>query len=211
MKLNKKQIPFYAAFVQTAQYALAGFFLIGHLGWFFVGSMGALVSLATAYGTSQFSDIAQKRKPAALVALVVLMALSPIVVGTATWLHLTQITNPIWRGVVSAAWGMLPDMAVALSGFIAGKGLVEQSEKPHKQTKQTKSGQKKIGEQSSSGKSSVKATGKQTTRAEKMKEQIPCRWGCGLVGSKGQMNGHSAHCEKNPAKQFEQAAKVGKQ
>jgi len=126
MKLNKKHIPYFAAVVQTAQYALAGYFLIGVMGWFFVGIMGALISLALAYGTSQFSDIAQGRKRSSLIAMIFIMTFSPILIGTATWIHLTIIPNPYWRGVVSLVWGMLPDLAVALAGFIAGKGLVEQ-------------------------------------------------------------------------------------
>jgi len=130
MKLNRKHIPYFAATVQTAQYALAGYFLIGVLGWFFVGSMGALVSLAMAYAASQYADVAEKRKGPSLVALIGIMLLSPILVGTATWLHLTNIPNLIWRGVVSFAWGALPDAAVVLSGFAAGKGLFEQGNKP---------------------------------------------------------------------------------
>lgn len=185
MKLNRKHIPFYSAFVQTAQYSLAGYFLIGALGWFFVGTMGALVSLALAYGASQYSDIAKNRKVPALTSLIFLMSLSPIVVGTATWLHLTNIPNPIWRGVVSAAWGLLPDMAVALSGFIAGKGLVEQ------ESKQKKTAQQK--------KSRLKTTAKQTSRAKTMIEQVACKWGCGLSGTKAAMNAHSKFCAKNPA------------
>jgi hypothetical protein len=133
MKLNKKHIPYFAALVQTAQYSLAGYFLIGVMGWFFVGIMGALISLALAYGTSQFADIAQGRKKSSLIAMIFIMSFSPILIGTATWIHLTIIPNPYWRGVVSAAWGLLPDLAVALAGFIAGKGLVEQGAgKPQK-------------------------------------------------------------------------------
>lgn len=188
MKLNKKHIPFYAAIVQTAQYALAGYFLIGHIGWFFVGSMGALVSLAMAYGSSQFADIAKNRKPGAMVSLVLIMLLSPIIVGTATWLHLTNIQNPIWRAVVSFAWGALPDGAVVLSGFIAGRGLVERESKP-----------KKTAQQSLSRKSRPKSTAKQTSRAKKMSEQVACKWGCGLSGTRGAMNAHSQFCAKNPA------------
>lgn len=135
MKLNRKHIPYFAAVVQTAQYSLAGFFLIGPMGWFFVGSMGALVSLAMAYGASQYADVAEKRKSTSLVALIGIMLLSPILVGTATWLHLTNIPNLIWRGVVSFAWGALPDAAVVLSGFAAGKGLFDQGNKPKKKTK----------------------------------------------------------------------------
>jgi hypothetical protein len=207
MRLNKKDIPTIAIITQTVQYAMAGYFLIGWLGVVTVGLMGALVSIAMAFAASKYGE-SERRKTATVAALLTIMIFSPILVGTATWLHLTIIPNPIWRGVVSAVWGIIPDGAVVLAGFGAGKGLFEQIGKKKASKKKSSGG---TGRQLSSGKSSVKATGKQTTRAEKMKEQIPCRWGCGLVGSKGQMNAHSAHCEKNPAKQFEQAAKVGKQ
>lgn len=138
MRLNRKHIPYLAAAVQTAQYALAGYFLIGPIGWFFVGSMGALVSIAMAYGASQYAEVAEKRKGTSLAALIGIMVLSPILVGTATWLHLTNITNPYWRGVVSLAWGALPDAAVVLSGFAAGKGLFDQGNQPKKPAKSAK-------------------------------------------------------------------------
>jgi hypothetical protein len=128
MKPNRKMITPFAVMVQTVQYALAGYFLIGWLGVITVGLMGGLVSFAMAYGSSQFNDIAKNRKPSALVALVVLMAFSPVLIGTATYLHLTNIPNPVWRGVVAAVWGLLPDLSVALSGFIAGKGLFDHSD-----------------------------------------------------------------------------------
>jgi len=195
MNLNRKQIPNFAAAVQTAQYALAGYFLIGHLGWFFVGSMGALVSLAMAYAASQYADMPERRKGASLVALIGIMLLSPILVGTATWLHLTDIANPIWRGVVSLAWGALPDAAVVLSGFAAGKGLFDQG----KQKKRT-------AKQKGSSKSKGKTTAKQTSRAKTMSEQVECKWGCGLVDTKGAVNAHSRFCVNNPANLFEKAA-----
>jgi hypothetical protein len=204
VRLNKKDIPTIAIITQTVQYSMAGYFLIGWLGVATVGLMGALVSIAMAFAASKYGE-SERRKTATVAALLTIMVFSPILVGTATWLHLTIIPNPYWRGVVSAVWGIIPDGAVVLAGFGAGKGLFEQI---GKKKKKASAG---TGKQTSRGKSSVKSTGKQTTRAEKMKEQIPCRWGCGLVGSKGQMNAHSPHCEKNPAKQFEQAAKVGKQ
>lgn len=145
MKLTKKHIPYVAAAIQTAQYSLAGYFLIGVLGWFFVGIMGGLVSLAMAYGASQFNDVPERRRGSSLVALVAIMSLSPVLVGTATWLHLTIIPNEIWRGVVSFAWGVLPDMAVVLSGFAAGKGLFEQGKKPKKPAKVASKGKKLAG------------------------------------------------------------------
>lgn len=135
MKLNRKHIPYLAASIQTAQYSLAGYFLIGHLGWFFVGIMGGLVSLAMAYGASQFNDVPEKRRVSSFVALIAIMSLSPVLVGTATWLHLTIIPSLYWRGAVSFAWGVLPDMAVVLSGFAAGKGLFDAGKRPKKKKK----------------------------------------------------------------------------
>lgn len=132
MKLNKKHIPLYAVVVQTAQYALAGYFLIGWMGLFFVGIMGGLVSLALVYATSQYADIAQGRKTTSLIAMILLMVFSPVLIGTATWLHLAIIPSSLWRGVVSAIWGILPDGAVALAGFIAGKGMFETGKKVKK-------------------------------------------------------------------------------
>lgn len=138
MKLNKKHLPFYAASVQTIQYGLAGWLLLGWLGIPTVGSMGALVSFSTAYATSQISDIAKGRRLASYIALGLMMVFSPVLIGTATFLHLTQIDNTVWRGIVCAVWGFLPDGATALSGFIAGKSMIEQNEKPVKPTKKPK-------------------------------------------------------------------------
>lgn len=132
MKLNKKQLPFYAAVVQTIQYAVAGYLLLEWIGFVSVGAMGALVSLSMAYAASQVADIAKGRKLQSYLALIGLMILSPILVGTATFYHLTIITNPVWRGVVAGVWGVIPDGAVALAGFVAGKGLVEREEKSQK-------------------------------------------------------------------------------
>lgn len=138
MKLNKKQLPFYAAIVQTIQYAVAGYLLLEWIGFVSVGAMGALVSLSMAYAASQVADIAKGRKLQSYLALIGLMILSPILVGTATFYHLTIITNPVWRGVVAGVWGIIPDGAVALAGFVAGKGLVEREESRSKPAKAKK-------------------------------------------------------------------------
>lgn len=139
MKLNKKHLPFYAAFVQTSQYALAGWLFFfergpywGIVGAVCVGLMGALVSFSVAYAASQYAEIAEKRKRSSVVAMALVLLFSPIVVGTATWLHLTNIPSDVWRIVVAAAWGILPDGSVALAGFIAGKGMIEQGDAPRK-------------------------------------------------------------------------------
>ena len=130
IKLHKKQLPFYAAFVQTAQYALAGWLFMGWLGLICVGLMGSLVSLTIAYAGSHVSDVAKARKLGSWLFMIALMSFSPILIGTATFLHLPQIDNLIWRGIVSAAWGFLPDGATALSGFIAGKGMIDNDNLP---------------------------------------------------------------------------------
>lgn len=130
MKLDKKHLPFYAASVQTIQYGFAGFLYFSWVGVFVVGSMGALISFSTAYAASQISDIAKGRKTASWAAMIALMLLSPVIIGTSLFYSLDVITAPVWRGIVSAVWGILPDGATALAGFIAGKGLVATDNKP---------------------------------------------------------------------------------
>ena len=75
--------------------------------------------------------------------MIAVLFFSPILVGTATWIHLTIISNPIWRGVVSFAWGTLADLSPLLAGFVAGKGLFEQVKKV-KQVKKGASKGKKV-------------------------------------------------------------------
>jgi len=130
MKLNKKQLPFYAAAVQTIQYMVAGYLLLSWIGVLSVGTMGALVSLSMAYASSQVSaEMAKSRRLQSYLALVVLMILSPVIVGTATFYHLDIIVNPVWRGIVAGVWGVIPDGAVALAGFVAGKGMMDEPKK----------------------------------------------------------------------------------
>lgn len=135
MKLNKKSLPFYAATVQTIQYSFGGWLYFSWIGVPVVGSMGALISFSTAYAASQISDIAKGRKLASWIAMVLLMALSPVIIGTSLFYSLPMITNPIWRGIVAGVWGLLPDGATALAGFIAGRGLVEQDQPKQKPAK----------------------------------------------------------------------------
>lgn len=130
MKLNKKHLPFYSAAVQTIQYMVAGYLFLGWMGLVSVGTMGALVSLSMAYASSQVSsEMAKSRRLQSYLALIGLMILSPVIVGTATFYHLTIVTNPVWRGIVAGVWGIIPDGAVALSGFVAGKGMMDEPKK----------------------------------------------------------------------------------
>jgi len=194
MKLNKKHLPFYAAVVQTIQYAFGGFLYFSWIGIFVVGSMGALISFTTAYASSQINTIAKGRKLSSWIAMIGIMTLSPVIIGTSIYYGLDVIQNPIWRGIVAAVWGILPDGATALAGFISGRGLVENESKPAKSGKQSGS----RGKQSAARKS----------RSKKMTEQIECKWQCGKSGTLASMNAHSRFCEKNPARQFEKAAQM---
>lgn len=181
MKFNKKQLPFYAAAVQTIQYSFGGFLYFSWIGVPIVGSMGALISFSTAYAASQINDIAKGRKVASWFAMVGLMALSPVIIGTSLFYSLDVIQNPVWRGVVSAVWGILPDGATALAGFIAGKGMMSEPQKTAQQTG---------------------ATPKIRSAKNKSAQQVACKWGCGQSGTQAAMNAHSSHCSKNPAKQL---------
>lgn len=125
----KRDLPYLGAICQAIQFSHASSILFGAEGWFFGGVMGVLVSVSVAYATSQYADIAQKRKPLAMAGLIVLALFSPVIVGTGAYLRLS-VPDPFWRGAVAFAWGVLPDVAVAITGFVAGKGMVRPDEKP---------------------------------------------------------------------------------
>lgn len=127
----KRDLPYMGAAAQAIQFAHASASLFGPEGWFFGGVLGVLVSVSVAYATSQYSDIAQKRKGWALFGMIVLGAFSPVIVGTGAYLRL-NVPDPYWRGVVAFAWGILPDAAVAITGFVAGKSLVKADAEPAK-------------------------------------------------------------------------------
>jgi MFS family permease len=120
-----KWLPYLAAFAQVVQFTNAGYTLFSWRG--VVGGLflGALVSVAVAYAASQYSPSWPKeRRLMSIVSLVLLMTFSPVVVGTAAFLELSEIALTKltgWAIVLSAAWGILPDYAVALCGFTAGR------------------------------------------------------------------------------------------
>lgn len=196
MKLNKKQLPFYAAAVQTIQYSFAGWLYFSWIGLPVVGSMGALISFSVAYAASQISDIGKSRKFVSWLAMIALMVLSPVIIGTSLFYSLTMITNPVWRGVVSAVWGLLPDGATALAGFIAGKGLVDNSDgkKPAARGAATRSGRSAKGKRGSKSLSELQVT-------------VACRYNpqCDrtftketLLAANNAANAHAAKCKYRP-------------
>lgn len=186
MKLNKKHIPIIAAVIQVAQFSFAGYILAGYAGGFFLGIMGALVSLVVSYGASQLADVAEKRKVQSTFALIAIMLFSPVLVGTATWIHLTTVSNVYWRGVVSFAWGTLADLSPLLAGFVAGKGLFDQPKK--KSAQQTAKGR------------SAKGSGR-SAKGSKKPATVHCRYegaGCKRTGTQAAMNAHARSCPFKP-------------
>jgi hypothetical protein len=120
----KRDLPYLAAIAQTILYTWAGVTLLGSWGWIPGAATGLLVSVTMAYASSQYTEVAKPRQPFVLWGMVFLGALSPVVIGTSMYLDLPAEIHPVWRGVVGAALGVIPDVSVFLTGFVAGKGLV---------------------------------------------------------------------------------------
>ena len=116
---DPKNLPFAGAIVQAVLFALAGVEFFPHLGWLPGMGVGAVVNYSIALASSRFADIADKRKPMARLAMVVLFALSP-----------TTITLSMFapRSVYTAiSWAVCVDLAIILAGAIAGKSLIPQA------------------------------------------------------------------------------------
>lgn len=125
----KRDIPFLSMGIQAVLMGYAGSILIGGLeGWLVGGLLGILVSVSVLYASSQYAGTAKERKPWIICGLAILMLFSPVITGTAMYLHLSGGIDPIWRGVVSLAFAILPDVAGGVAGFVAGKGMVKQDD-----------------------------------------------------------------------------------
>jgi hypothetical protein len=121
----KRDLPYLAAIAQTAQYTHAGYVFMGWAGAIQGFLIGALVSMTVAYASSQIIDnTAKARRGWSFAFMFILLVISPIVVGTASYLKLPF--SGIWAGVVAGVWGIIPDFSIALGGFVAGRGMVKQ-------------------------------------------------------------------------------------
>jgi len=189
-----KHLPYIAALFQAVQFAHAGSVYFGPVGWVIGAIGGILANLAVASSASRISDISDKRKPLAYLLLSVLLLLSPMAIAPAAFITASAVTWLWARVMIAIVWALIPDLSIALTGAIVGKGLISngQQPKPKKTAQQSRSKQ-------TSGKS-------RTARARTMSEQIECKWHCGQSGTKAAMNAHSRFCTKNPANQFEKAA-----
>lgn len=182
----KRDTPYLAAITQAAQFSLAGAILLGPKGWFFGGLLGLLVSMALAYASSQYADVAQKRKTWVMVGMIILGALSPIAIGTSMYLELPEIITPIWRGVVGAAWAILPDASVALVGFVAGKGMTNAGNEPA------------IVKEKPEKPPVVVAL--PAVSPLPVAQSVACQYGCGFERATQQaINAHYRGCKLNPA------------
>ena len=135
---DPKNLPFAGDIVQAVLFALAGVEFFPHLGWLPGMGVGAVVNYSIALASSRFADIADKRKPMARLAMVVLFALSP-----------TTITLSMFapRSVYTAiSWAVCVDLAIILAGAIAGKSLISEASpaKVAGKEKQGKSKKKQI-------------------------------------------------------------------
>ena len=127
-KFDPRALPYIAAIAQAAQYAHAGYIFFGWVGLGIGIFLGVPVSLSAVTAASKINDIAKKRKLSAWIALVLLFIISPAIIGISVYQEMNVADN-IARGFASALWGLSADLAVGLTGFIIGGGLVEKETK----------------------------------------------------------------------------------
>lgn len=197
----EKVILFLAASFAAYNFGLAGGYIEGTK--FSVGGLiaGIVVNISIAIAASRFGALkGDKRTRQALAAFIGMMFLSPLIVSPAIFYSLPDKFLSIWqlRAVWAVAWPLIADLAIVLSGAVSGKGLISSGE-----TAAAKPAEQK--------ESTSKKTAQQKSRGRAMAEQVECKWHCGLSGTKAAMNAHSRFCSKNPANQFEKAARQASQ
>jgi len=176
-KFNPKSLPYIAAIAQAAQYAHAGYIFFGWVGLGIGIFLGVPVSLSAATAASKINDIAKTRKRSAWIALVLLFIISPAIIGISVYQEM-NVANEIARGFASALWGLSADLAVGLTGFIIGGGLVE------KETSEKKTG--------STGQ--TKATSPNQKRSSAMSKIVQCPH-CLEKMTQAKLNNHKSSCE----------------
>ena len=117
--LDPKNLPFAGAIVQAVLFALAGIEFFPVAGWLVGLGVGAVVNYSMALASSRFAEIAEKRKPLARVAMVVMFALSPTTITLSMFFPKSIFT--------AIAWAVCVDLAIILAGAIAGKSLIPQA------------------------------------------------------------------------------------
>lgn len=127
-KFDFRWLPYGAAGVQAMLFAIAGDRYFGFwAGWVAGLGVGAVVSLSLAVASSRVSDIAQKRKGLAYLALAVLVCLSPATIALSFFMPSSVFT--------AIAWAVDVDIAIVLAGSIAGKSFIAGDQPAPSQTK----------------------------------------------------------------------------
>jgi hypothetical protein len=114
-----KHLLYLASLAQAVLFAIAGNQYFGVFGWLAGLVIGAVVNISLAVASSRISDISEKRKPLARLALIGMFLLSPTTI-TLTLFAPASIATAI-------VWSMDADLAIILTGAIAGKNLVDAS------------------------------------------------------------------------------------
>ncbi len=87
-----------------------------------IGGIGSiLANLAGGSAAGRISDISDKRRPFAYGLGVVLLLLSPAAIAPAALHHCLSCISALVR-VMVANWAIIPDLSIALTGAIVGKG-----------------------------------------------------------------------------------------
>jgi phosphate/sulfate permease len=128
---DPKALPYILALAQAIQIGHAGYILMGWIGAFVGGVIGAGVSFSVAYSGSQIASInGQKREKWANVAMFAMLTLSPLLITAAAYISFAIIPFEWLRWVTAGSWALAPDLSVFLSGLIAGRKLVASEDKP---------------------------------------------------------------------------------
>lgn len=181
-KFDPRWLPYFGAIVQAGLFAIAGDRYFGPFGWLIGLGVGAVVNASLAVASSKVSDVAQKRKVLAHVALVGMFLLSPLTITLSLFMPASVLT--------AIAWAMSPDLAIVLAGAIAGKSLVQSSDS-------LKPLSKSLSEKKSR---SAKESGRSRSQSGPL-VLVACRYegaGCKKTGSQNAMNAHAKHCKFKP-------------
>lgn len=121
--LTPKALPYAGATVQAVLFAIAGREALPAFGWLVGLGAGAVVNYSMALASSRISDVAEKRKPLARLALAGMFVISPVTITLSL-----SMPGSVYSDI---AWAVCVDLAIILAGAIAGKSLIHES-KPQK-------------------------------------------------------------------------------
>lgn len=136
--LDPKNLPYFGALVQAVLFAIAGssFFPNPYFGGLVGLGVGAVVNYSIALASTRISDIAEKRKTLARLALATMFCLSPTTITLSLFYPSSIFT--------SIAWALCVDLSVVLAGAIAGKSMMpDDKPKANKKKDAGKDGKKK--------------------------------------------------------------------